>query len=165
MAQITAQQVTEERMSEGLELYPAGDYLVVIDESDYKLTKASDMERLSLRYQMIDGPFKGKIYYDGFNLKNLVPSDDNKNQSVNISWRQYNSLKDALGVTNPPDSEVLHNIPFYLKLGVKKDKQTEEMKNIVKGYSPAKYQNNSPAPAQGDSKPASSDVKKPWERK
>lgn len=160
MAEITAQQVTDERMQEGRELYPAGEYLSVITESDYGLTKSKDMERMSLTIQFLDGPYKGKRYFEGFNLKNLNSGDERKDQSVNISWRQYNSLKDALGVTSPKDTSLLHNIPFILRLGVKNKKDSDEKENIVKGYFPANGKPAQPSNTEESGKEKSL----PWER-
>jgi hypothetical protein len=59
---------------------------------------------------------------------------------------------------NLQDSCELLNIPLVIKLAVKRNKETDEMENVIKGYkAKADY-----TPASAPSAPAPQTAKAPW---
>lgn len=120
------------------EALPAGEYPVVITESDMKPTKNGHGEYLQLTLEVIDGKFKGRKIWDRLNLKNA------NNTAVEIAQRQLSSLCHATKVMNVSDSSQLHNIPVVARVGYKPPANGYDGTNEVKGY---KAMAGAPAPA------------------
>jgi len=145
-------------VKKGLEAVPAGEYLVIVEESDYLENKSGTGMILKLTYQIIDGPFKGMKIFDNMNLQHV-----NK-QTEAIARQSLNSLGVAVGISNIKDSSQLHNIPFKIDVRVKESEDYGKQNSIrkymaVEGKSaPAANVNAAAAPAQ------STPAKKPWER-
>ncbi|WP_426287482.1 DUF669 domain-containing protein [Luteibacter sp. E-22] len=89
---------------------PTGEYLAVITDSDMKPTNDNTGEYLELIYEVIDGPLKGRKHWERLNLKNASA------QTVEIANRQFASLREAIGVPNPRDSQELHNKPHIIRV-------------------------------------------------
>lgn len=110
------------------EALPAGDYVVAIVGSELEKTKAGTGDRLELKLQIVDGTFRGRVLFDGLNVRN--PSA----QAQQIAQATLSAICRAVGVMTPKDSAELHNKPLIAKVVV--ENYQGELKNKVKGYKP-----------------------------
>ena len=111
------------------DVLPAGDYDVVIVESDLKETKAKNGHYLELVLQVINGPFQNRKLWARLNVKN--PSE--KCQAIGKG--QLAEICRAVGVLTPGDSVELHNKPFKVKVKVGQDDKGNDT-NEVTGFKP-----------------------------
>jgi hypothetical protein len=155
---------------------PVGEYIAVIEDSDYLPNDNNTGSYLKLQYNIIqEGPFKGRKIFENLNLENK------SQQAEQIAKRSLNAICVACGVMELQDSGQLHNIPLKLDIGMTKDNRDptgKTMQNKIKkhialaqGTIPADNQpatpssnNNdtqqSPAPQEG----AGTAKKHPWEK-
>lgn len=110
------------------EAIPAGDYVVVIVDSNVKPTASGEGQLLELRLQVLRGDFKGRLLFDRLNLVN--PSD----KAVQIARATLSSICRAVDVMTPNDSSDMHDKPLIAT--VRRDISTYngELANEVKGY-------------------------------
>ena len=106
---------------------PSGEYTVAITRSEMKATKAGDGAYLELENTILDGEHKNKKIWDRLCLNNRNTT------AVEIARRNLSAICHAVGVMDLKDSQQLHNIPYMLKLSVKKDDSSDEMRNEIKG--------------------------------
>jgi hypothetical protein len=121
------------------EALPAGEYRVVMTESERKKTKDGASELLQVKLQIVDGPFKNRTVIDRFNLWNKNP------EATTIAQQQFKKVCEALNIPKPPDSSALHMKPLMIKLAVKEYNGNNQ--NEVKGYK-ACLPTSSSAPAE-----------------
>lgn len=89
---------------------PSGEYVAQIVESDMKPTNGNTGHYLELTYVVTEGPLSGRKHWERLNL-------DNPNaKTVEIANRQFASLRDAVGVANPRDSQELHYKPHVIRI-------------------------------------------------
>lgn len=117
---------------------PAGDYPVVIVDSEEKPNSKGTGTYLQFTLEVIEGPHKGSKLWSRLNLNN--PSD----VAVGIARAELSAICRAVGVMKPHDSSDLHNLPFIAKVALKKRADTGELTNEIKGYM-AKDANKAPA--------------------
>lgn len=129
---------------------PAGKYLAVITASEMKSTKNGSGHYLELTFQVIEGPYKGRLLWARLNLNN--PSD----QAVQIARGELSAICRAVGVMQPKDSVELHNLPLVVTVKCKNREDTGDVVNEIKGY--AKKEATAAATAAQSSTP-------PWARK
>ena len=110
---------------------PAGDYPVIITESETKLTKDGSGQYLQLKLEVQDGEFRGRILFDRLNLWN------NNTQAKEIAHRQLAQIAHAVGVLQVADSEQLHFKPLIATIKVRPARDNFEASNEVKGYKQA----------------------------
>lgn len=104
----------------GFEPLPAGEYIVIVDESELKPTKAGDGSYyLKVRYNVIDGQFANRKIYGNINMQNANPV------ATEIGRGQLSALAHAVGVLLVQDSQQLHNIPLKIKVKIRTDKSGE----------------------------------------
>ena len=115
--------------SEGFTPIPAGDYPVIITESDLKKTKAGTGKYLSLKLQILSGQYQNRILFDNLNIQN--PSE----AAQQIGQGTLSAICRAVGVLTPQDSSELHNKPMVATIKIGSD-QSGNPKNEVKGYKP-----------------------------
>jgi hypothetical protein len=152
-------------------LLPAGQYKAIIAASDVLPTKKGDGKRLSLEWQIIDGPLTGRKLYEHLNI-------DNPNQvAMKIAHQSLKKIVEACGVKGFRDSAQLHNIPVYIGVAQKarKDDPTT-IENQITSYSDRPKDASGPAPAPQWTPPANtaapspqyataqSAVAPPWQR-
>jgi hypothetical protein len=94
---------------------PAGDYLAYITDSEIVPTKDGTGQRLKLRWDVIDGPMKGRVVFDGLNIVNKNPVAEE------IAQRMLSGLCHATGVTQLQDTQQLHGIPVVIKVKIRRD--------------------------------------------
>jgi len=131
---------------------PAGDYTVMIIDSDMKKTKDNTGEYLELTEQVVDGPYAGRLIWDRLNLKNKNP------QAQEIAQRSLSAICHAVGVMNVADSAQLHNIPMIARVTFVDASGQYAAKNEVKGYKPLQGAGQASAPAATPARPAAAPV-------
>lgn len=144
-----------------IELLQPGDYPAQIVQSEMKDTSKGDGgERLSLEFDIIDGPAKGRKLWAGLNLKNANP------KTVEIAQRELSAICHAVGKLNVNDSEELHFKPMLVTVKVVPATTERAAKNEIKGY---KALSNKPpvqrTAASPQAQPATTTGARPWTRK
>lgn len=107
---------------------PQGDYPVIVEDSEFRETKAGDGNYLFLQLSVIDGHGKNRKLFDRLNLDNPNP------QAVEISKKQLASLCRAVGKQKISDSGELHDIPVVATVSIRKGSNGYEDSNDIKGY-------------------------------
>jgi hypothetical protein len=115
--------------SNNFDALPAGEYTVVVTESDMKTTQSGTGRYLSLTFE-VQAPesFRGRRLWDNLNLEN--PSA----KAVEIAQRQLAQLCVACGLQGITDSEQLHNVPV---VAIVKVDRSDSTRNQIKGYKAA----------------------------
>ena len=101
----------------------------VITSSEWKETKDKTGGYLALKYEIIDGNYKGRIIFENVNLQNSNPT------AVKIAQETLAKICNAIGKVTVQNSEELHNIPMSLKLCVNPAQNGYEPSNKIKSYS------------------------------
>lgn len=115
--------------SEGFSPIPAGDYPVIITESELRDTKAGTGKYLKLKLQVLSGQHQNRILFDNLNIKN--PNE----VAQKIAQGTLSAICRAVNVLTPSDSAELHNLPMVATVKIGKD-QNGNPQNEVKGYKP-----------------------------
>lgn len=110
------------------EALPAGDYVVMITESQERTTKNGDGSFLELTLEIQGGQMQGRKIWDRLNLSNP------NSKAVEIAQRQLAQICHAVGNLAPRESSELHYKPMVAMVKVKHDERTGDMRNEVKGY-------------------------------
>ena len=115
--------------SRPLEALPPGEYIAQIKNSEMKPTKKEDGKYLNLELEVMDGEFKGRMFFERLNL-------DNPNQmAVDIAYKTLSAICHAAGVMKIKDSNQLHYKPMLVRLDVEK-REGYDPQNVVKAYKP-----------------------------
>lgn len=116
---------------------PAGEYEVIITESEAKQTSRGDGTYLALTMEIQSGEFQGRKLWDRLNL-------DNPNQkAVAIAQRTLSQICHATGVLQVKDSSDLHYIPMIAVVKVRPEREDPitgkfyEQSNEIKEYKAA----------------------------
>lgn len=149
-----------------LDPLPAGKYVAVITESEMAPNKAGTGGFLKLTFQVIEGPFEGRLVWARLNLDNPNP------QAVSIARAELSAICRAVGVLQPNDSEDLHDLPLIITVKCRKREDTGDITNEIRGYShrdEGKPATPAAKPAAGkpSSSPTSAQTKNsipPWKR-
>lgn len=112
------------------EVLPAGDYPVIIVDSEMKSTKDGRGQYLQLTEEVIDGPYQGRKFWDRLNL------DNPNQQAVEIAQRTLSQICHAVGVLQVQDSAQLHDRPMIAKLKVRPARGQYSESNEVAQYKP-----------------------------
>ena len=110
------------------EVLPIGTYIVVITLAEKVPTKKGDGELMNLRMQVVDGPFKDRVLFHGFNVKN--PNQ----QCVEISKKGIATMLAAIKTPNPQKFYDMYEKPFQVV--VKHESYNGEPKARVKRFEP-----------------------------
>ena len=112
-----------------MEILPAGKYVVEITNSATKETKAKNGSYLELEMTVLTGEYKGRKLWDRLCVNHA-------NQTTQrIAQANLSALCHAVDVLKPHDSLDLHGLPFVVTVRVRKDENTGEMSNAIRGYS------------------------------
>ena len=114
--------------STGFDPIPAGKYVAVINDSGEKENKAGTGSYLQLEFEIIEGDYRGRRLWVRLNLQNQNPD------AVRMARADLSAICHAVNVLKPNDSVELHNIPLVINVRCKKDKNTDEIVNEVRGY-------------------------------
>ncbi|MFQ5732749.1 MAG: DUF669 domain-containing protein [Planctomycetaceae bacterium] len=133
--------------STDFEPIPAGKYLAVITESEFKPTKSGNGSYLQFTFEILDGEHKGRHLWARLNL-------DNPNQTaVKIARGELSAICRAVGVMAPNDSVELHNLPLVVTVRCKKRADTGDITNEIKGYAKKEAANGQPQQAASTTPP------------
>lgn len=91
-------------------------YNAMIDDSEIKPTKTNATDGgayLNLRFNIIDGEYKGRKVFGRFNIRNSNPT------AQEIGYKQLSAVAHAVGVLMVQDSQQLHGIPLKIKVKVR----------------------------------------------
>ena len=113
------------------DILPDGTYVAAIVASEMKPTNSGTGEYLEIKLQILEGDHKGRLLWDRLNLKN--PSE----KAVEIARGQLSGICRAVDVMEPRDSSDLHDRPLTIRVGSRKWGDSDELANVIKGYSPA----------------------------
>ncbi len=139
--------------SKGFEPIPAGKYVAVINDSEEKRNKAGTGTYLQLEFEIIEGDYAGRKLWVRLNLNNQNPD------AVRMARADLSAICHAVNVLKPNDSVELHNIPLVINVRCRKDKNSDEIVNEVRGYESREAlaqkpaQTTNPAPAKGSGVP------------
>jgi len=114
--------------SRELDPIPAGKYVAVITDSEMKDTRAGTGRYLQLEFEITDGEFAGRKVWARLNIENRNP------EAVRMARADLSAICRAVNVLTPGDSADLHNLPLVIKVHVRKDKNTGEISNEIRGY-------------------------------
>ena len=138
---------------------PAGKYIAVITDSEMKETRAGTGRYLQLEFEITDGEFAGRKLWARLNIENQNA------EAVRMARADLSAICRAVNVLTPSDSIDLHNLPLVIKVHCRKDKNTGEITNDIRGYeSKANYR---PEPKQTSAAPTTVQTahvpsKPPW---
>ena len=107
---------------------PAGWYNAIITESDWCATKDGKGRYIKFKFQIIDGEFANRTLFLNLNMENQ------NQQTVDIARQQLSGICHAVNVLQPQDTVELHNLPLAIKLNVKKDTNTGDLRNNFCGF-------------------------------
>jgi len=136
---------------------PAGDYIASILSSEFKLTKDGTGRYLELKFEVLDGDYKGRNLWARLNLENKNP------KAVEIAQRELGTICRAVNRIHISDSAELHGIPMMVKVAVSPGSGGYGPSNDIKGYE-ATGGNAQAAPVQSPQTAAPAPTKKPWEQ-
>ena len=128
MASLRGFDASKVKPFDGFDPIPAGIYRVAIIASEMKATKAGDGRVLELTFEVLDGEHQNSQVRAWLNLEN--PSE----KAVQIGRGQLSAVCRAVNVLTPNDSVELHDIPLWIKVGVKLDSVNDRTVNEVKGF-------------------------------
>lgn len=114
--------------STGIDAIPAGKYQAVIIDSEFKETKSGTGRYLELTFEVIEGDCKGRKVWARLNLEN------SNSEAVRIARGDLSAICRAINVPQPRDSVELHNLPLTITVRCRKNKETDEISNEIKGY-------------------------------
>lgn len=152
---------SEVEPSQEFQPLPEGKYEVVITDSDVKSTRNGSGRYVQLEFEVVSGEHKGRKVWGRYNIEN--PSAD----AVRIGRADFSAVCHAVGILNPSDTCGLHNLPVILTVKCRKQKETGELENVIRGYaarSAAAVAQPAPA-AQPQPQAAAASGQPPWARK
>lgn len=112
----------------GFDPIPAGKYQAVITESEMKQTKNGTGQYLQLEFEVIERDYKGRKVWARLNLEN------SNSEAVRIARAELSAICRAVNVPQPRDSVELHNLPLTITVRCRKNPDTDEISNEIKGY-------------------------------
>ena len=145
--------------SKAFDPIPAGKYIAVITDSEMKETRAGTGRYLQLEFEITDGEYAGRKLWSRLNIENQNA------EAVRLARADLSAICRAVNVLTPSDSIDLHNLPLVIKVHCRKDKNTGEITNDIRGYeSKANYK---PEPKQAPATPTTAQTtripsKPPW---
>lgn len=150
MANLTGFDANQVEPTTDFEAIPAGKYLAMITDSEFKPTKSGAGSYLQLTFEILEGPYRGRILWARLNLENSNPT------TVQIARAELSSICRAVGIMTPSDSVELHNLPLVITVKCKKRDDNGDVTNEIKGY--AKKEATKAQPAQATT------AAPPWRR-
>lgn len=116
------------------ELLPPGEYPVRITNAELRFPRSGCNQYLSLRYDVLDGPKRGRVLFEPLNLWSQNPT------AREIAARKLKSIGVAIRLPNPDyiaDSNELMQGEMIVRVVIRKDDSGQYGdKNDIKGYKP-----------------------------
>lgn len=110
----------------GFDPLPEGHYLLIVEASEMKPTKAGTGTGINMKFQVVDGDHKGRGFFKWINYKN--PNDT----AQKIGRAELAMICRACNKPQPKDTMELHNIPFAAHVTVKPAKDGYDASNDIK---------------------------------
>ena len=126
--------------SQEFQILPEGKYEAVIADSDVKETRSGSGKYVQIEFEVVSGEHRGRKIWGRYNIENPNPD------AVRIGRADFSALCHAVNVLNPSDTCELHNLPVILTVKCKKQKDTGELENVIRGYA-ARSAANAPVAA------------------
>lgn len=117
-------------MNSGYDPIPAGVYPAKVVESELKNTSAGTGKYIKLKFQILQGEFKGRYIWTNLNIINPSPV------AVEIAQKELATLCRAVGKGVIQDTQELHGIPIDMKVKIKPAKGDYPAGNEPCGYAP-----------------------------
>lgn len=138
----------DESKKNGFGPIPAGDYVAVLANSTVKQTKDGTGRYVWTEWHIVEGEYAGRKFWNNLNLWNA------NQQAVDIARGTLAAIQLACRLPKMSDMSEAHNIPVIMSVGLRKNKDTQENENVIKGYK-AKGANMEPVDAKtaGGGKP------------
>lgn len=146
---------TQVEPSSGFSPIPAGKYVAVITDDEMKDTRNGSGRYLQLTFEIVEGEYSGRKLWTRLNLENA------NMEAVKIARADLSAICRAINVMKLQDTVELHNLPMVITVRLKKNKETDEMQNEIKGYESKQAY----APGATASAPAAQTATAPWARK
>jgi hypothetical protein len=128
MANLAGFDASKIEPASSFEAIPAGKYMANILDSVMKPTRNGNGHYLELTMEIVDGQYRGRRLWARLNLENPNAV------AVQIAQGELSAICRAVGVMTPRDSSELHNRPLTIRVVCKKNEDTGEIQNEVKGY-------------------------------
>lgn len=108
----------------------AGEYAVVLAESNKEPNNESEGHHLKLVFMIVEGEagIIGRRIFANLNLWNTNP------EAVKMAEAELAAICNSVGVLAVQDSSQLHDIPLLAKVGLRKRRDTGEMANQILNY-------------------------------
>ena len=129
-----------ERIETSFEPIPDGKYKAMIVSSERRTPKVPTSENegnayLSLKWEIVDGPYKGSCIFDNLNLwRNGKSEKDPK--TLNMAQSKLAEICDAVKVARLKRTEELHNKIICIKVSVRPPNGEYKASNDIKKYEP-----------------------------
>jgi hypothetical protein len=157
MANLNGFNANEVEPSTTFDPIPAGKYLAAVTSSEMKPTKTGNASYLQLTFTVLEGKYKDRLVWARLCLNH------SNQETVRIARSQLSAICRAIGVLQPRDSVDLHNVPLVITVKVKKNEQTGDLINEVKGFEPKASAGAAPASNAGSGTGQASSTP-PWKR-
>jgi len=119
-------------MDGGFDPMPKGDYLCKVVETEINETSAGTGKYIKVKFEVIQGDFKGRFVWTNINIINPNPV------AVEIAKKELATLCRAIGKSGTiKDTNELHGIPLTVKVKIKPAKDGYDAGNETTGYLPA----------------------------
>ena len=139
---------TQIEVNDSFELIPDNTVAnAVIVSSDWTETKDKLGGYLKVKYEIIEGKYKGRFVFENINLQNA------NEVAVRIAQETLAKICKAIGKDKVANSEELHNIPLEIKIGISPAKEGYEPNNRIKSYSKVKTGVSAPTVDNTEKKP------------
>lgn len=114
--------------SQEFQILPEGKYEAVISDSDVKSTRNGSGRYVQLEFEVVSGEHRGRRIWGRYNIEN--PSAD----AVRIGHADFSAVCHAVGVLIPSDTCELHGLPLVLTVKCRRQKDSDELENVIRGY-------------------------------
>lgn len=137
---------------------PAGDYEVVITQSELRRNKANTGAYIAMTYQVVSGQYQNRLVFDNINIHNASA------KAQEIGRQSLAKIGKAVGVSKIVDTASLHGRPFMVRVAVRPADEARGFKagNDVKDY--FAVESATPAPAAVPPPAPASNTTAPWKR-
>ena len=105
------------------ELIPAGTYKAIIVSTEEKPTQNPQNRYLSIKWQIVDGPFRNRLIFENLNLfrpdTGLTPEQKEKNKTtVNIAKSKLAEICECAKISMLQRSEQLHTKMMCIEITI-----------------------------------------------
>lgn len=119
----------EEFRGGGFDPIPNGEYLAIIHDSEQKEVKSNRNNLyLELKFQVVEGEYKGRFVWNRLNLKNQSPD------AQRIARAELAAIMKVLNLPNATDSSELHDLPLVIDVRVANRGDGQGKTNEIRNY-------------------------------